>query len=212
MKTQREKSIRNKNALIVFAKPPIAGFAKTRLISALGEVGAAEFHAKLLDHTLQHVVSKSLWDTYLWCAQEPNHPFFQRCFSRYDIHLQAQTQGDLGQRMTHAMQSMLYEYEKVCIVGADCPLMNAEKIKQAFADLHSQNDVVVTPAEDGGYVLMAVMLQLNPAVFSGVRWGGESVFRQILKNLRHLKLTPIIQSTLWDIDTPEDLHRVLLHG
>ena len=201
-------SNRKEKALIVFAKPPVAGLAKTRLIPALGENGAAEFHAKLLNLTLKNVVSENEWDTHLWCSENIVHPFFQTCVSGYSIKLHLQSEGDLGERMTHAMQYMLSQYEKVCIIGSDCPVLDRSKLRKVFAGLNSDKDVVVTPAEDGGYVLMAVRKELNADIFSGTQWGGRDVFQNTLKNIQGLKLNPVIQSTLWDIDTPEDLNRI----
>ncbi len=200
------------NALIVFAKPPIAGLAKTRLIPALGEAGAASFHGELLTSTLKRVVvlnaTEKEWDTHLWCSQDMAHPFFQACLSNFPITLQMQSSGDLGARMAHAMQLMLNDYDNVCIIGADCPVLDADKIREVFTLLKSKNDVVITPAEDGGYVLMAVRQQFYPVIFSGTQWGGTDVFQHTLDNVRALKLNPLIQPTLWDVDTPEDLTRL----
>lgn len=207
-----------KNALIVFAKPPVAGLAKTRLIPALGAAGAAAYHAKLVKHTLVNVVCdnrsgklyENKWDTHLWCSENKSHDFFLSCLSEFSVTLQEQSQGDLGERMFHAMHFMLKKYDKVCIIGCDCPVLDRNKITEVFARLMSKNDVVVTPAEDGGYVLMAVKQQLMSEMFSSIQWGGADVFERVLYNLRGLNLNPLIQPTLWDVDEPEDLNRQAL--
>ena len=196
-----------KNALIVFAKPPIAGLAKTRLIPALGEDGAADYHKKLLHHTLKNVICEEKWDTHLWCSENTKHDFFQFCEKEFSLVLQQQIDGDLGSKMAHAIEQMLKDYEKVCIIGSDCPLINVQKIQDVFNCLKKNDDVVITPAEDGGYVQLAVKRQLQPAIFAGIRWGGADVFQTTLHNISRLGLNPVIQSTLWDIDEPEDMIR-----
>ena len=139
---------------------------------------------------------------------EHDASFFQMCSSQYPIKLHTQIAGDLGEKMSHAIQYMLNDYEKVCIIGSDCPVLDINKIRKVFSQLNVKEDVVVTPAEDGGYVLMAVRKQLDPDVFIGTRWGGDDVFQHTINNLQSLKLNPVIQPTLWDIDTPEDLNRI----
>jgi len=205
------KKVMNKNnALIIFSKPPIAGLAKTRLIPALGEEGAAEYHGKLLRHTLTNVVCEGEWDSHLWCSENMGHSFFQSCLADYAITLHEQSGDDLGERMANAIQSMLGEYESVCIIGSDCPVLNRDKIRIVFASLNSKDDVVITPAEDGGYVLLAVRQQLRTEIFSGIKWGGADVYRQTLNKVRLLALKPAIQPVLWDVDEPADLDRIIL--
>ena len=206
---------KNKNALIVFAKPPIAGLAKTRLIPAIGEAQAAEIHGKLLIHTLSNVVFTSekdnRWDTHLWCSEKPEHPFFQVCQRQFNLKLHVQSGNGLGERMAHAMRHMLNEYEKVCIIGADCPVIDRDKIHQVFASLNKNDDVVITPAEDGGYVLLAIKQQLLDNIFTDIEWGKADVYQRTLTNLRNLNLNPVIQPTLWDVDEPADLKRINLN-
>lgn len=196
-----------KNALIVFAKPPVAGLAKTRLIPALGEDGAAAYHKKLLHHTLENVIFEDKWDTHLWCSENTKHDFFQFCEKEFSLVLRQQINGDLGSKMAYAIEQMLKGYEKVCIIGSDCPLINVQKLQNVFNQLKKNDDVVITPAEDGGYVQLAVKRQLNPEIFAGISWGGAGVFQATLNNINRLGLNPVIQPTLWDVDEPEDLIR-----
>jgi len=198
---------KRKNALIIFAKPPVAGLAKTRLIPALGKEGAAQYHGRLLLHTLNNVVMECEWDTHLWCSDNLKHPFFQSCEKKFSVDLHEQRGNDLGSRMYHAMNEMLKEYDSVCIIGSDCPILDVEKIRNSFACLKIKEDVVITPAEDGGYVLLAVKQALKPEIFSNISWGGSDVFQHTLDNMESLHLNSLIQPTLWDIDEPEDLNR-----
>ena len=200
------------NALIVFAKPPVAGLAKTRLIPALGKDGSAEMHAKLLMHTLGSVSSpqnlENTWDTHLWCSNDPDNHFFIECEKRFGVTRHKQVGVDLGERMAHAIHTMLQSYQRVCIIGSDCPEMNSLKVSTVFSCLKTENDLAITPAEDGGYVLLAVKERLFPEIFSDIEWGGAGVFNQTISKIEALELNAKIQPTLWDVDEPVDLKRV----
>ena len=93
--------------ILVFARAPIPGRAKTRLIPALGEQGAAELHSKLTLHTLDTTTQSNLCPVELWSADEHEHSFFSDCAERYPITLKQQQGIGLGQRMSLAMSETL---------------------------------------------------------------------------------------------------------
>ena len=192
---------------MIFAKPPIAGVAKTRLMPRLGAVGAAALHQKLVLRTLDNVHRPEQWDTNLWCAGDVTHPFFQACALDYRLSLYPQSEADLGQRMYAALQSSLRVYEAVCLLGTDCPLLSEAHIRQAFEQLDQGHDLVFSPAEDGGYVLIAAKF-IKRELFENIQWGSCTVMQQSLANAEQLSLQVSLLPTLWDVDVPEDLPRL----
>ena len=197
---------KNKNALIVFAKAPVAGTAKTRLIPRLGAQGAAELHQKLVLHTLNNLVNPQHWDTILWCAGDRQHDFFQHCLASFDLVLDFQQGENLGDRMFHAIASSLSVYSSVCLVGTDCPVLTRCTIIEAFESLEA-SDMVFNPAEDGGYVLLAAKL-IDRRVFENIRWGTGEVMQKSLENVKKTGYQVSLLSTLWDVDVPDDLFRL----
>jgi glycosyltransferase A (GT-A) superfamily protein (DUF2064 family) len=126
--------------------------------------------------------------------------------------------GDLGERMANAAKEAmeLYDLGPLLLIGADCPMMPPEAITAAFQRLSADRendpgaDVVLGPAEDGGYYLLGLrsMDSVSP-LLSGVDWSTERVFEQTVGNARRLGLR--CDSNLpicYDIDMPADLGRL----
>jgi len=196
----------NKKVLLVFAKAPIAGHAKTRLIPKLGPQGAADLHEQLLNHTLNNVIDADSWDTQLWCATDPEQTFFKQCAERYNIPLFQQQGADLGERMYHALAIVLSNYKSAVLIGTDCPLLDQEKIAAVFEDL-TDDSLVITPAEDGGYVLIGAS-RIEKEIFAKVDWGTSNVMSQTLRNIKQINCDAKLHPQLWDVDLPEDLVRL----
>ena len=196
----------HKQCLLVFAKPPTPGYAKTRLIPALGQQGAAELHRRLVLRTLAKVSSKGLWDVQLWCAGDINDDFFQSCLSQFDISLKTQSGSDLGKRMSNAFEDALANYDRVVVIGTDCPLLDQKIIAESFHCL-TNYPVVINPAEDGGYVLLGLK-SVDDKVFENVSWGTSLVTQQTLSNLNKLNWTTATLPLLWDVDLPQDLEKL----
>lgn len=194
------------NSLIVFAKAPVPGLAKTRMIPVLGEKGAAELQRELILRTLKQNTSPKQWDTQLWCAPDLNHPIFSHAKQQYDLELFTQLEGDLGLKMGYAFKVALSKYPHAVIVGTDCPAMNAAIIRQSFAALLSGNDAVVVPALDGGYTLLGLK-QCHPSIFKGINWGSTSVMEQTRERLKALNWKVAELEPMWDLDEPQDLER-----
>jgi len=192
--------------VLVFAKPPIPGYAKTRLMPALGAEGAAALHSKLVDRVLKNLSNSEAWDVQLWGAGDVNHSFFTLCQNKYQLSFYEQRGENLGDRMFNAMRTALESYEKVVIIGTDCPLLDREVVEHAFQGLN-YNQVVINPAEDGGYVLLGLKA-IDSKIFANVNWGTASVADQTFRNLLNLGWDYTVLPTLWDIDRPEDLAKL----
>jgi uncharacterized protein len=192
--------------VIVFAKAPVPGEAKTRLIPAIGAAQAALMHAALTERAIVTAQNSSADDVELCCTPNSAEAFFQYCAEDFAVSLTEQGDGDLGQRMLRALDSALEYIDKVIIIGADCPALTAKHIQHAAKALDNV-DVVLMPAEDGGYVLIGAA-RTHAKMFDGVNWGTSTVLAEQRRNLIACGLTLIETDTLWDVDRPEDLARV----
>jgi uncharacterized protein len=191
-------------AVAVLAKAPLPGFAKTRLIPALGAEGAALLQARLVEHTVETACAACLGPVTLWAAPDENHPLFQAIKARFDVALARQDGSDLGARMLTAMAAA---NAPALIVGTDCPALTSDHLRAAADILRDGTDAAIIPADDGGYVLIGMRAPVR-ALFSGMRWSAPSVLDDTRRRLRDLDLTWREPVTLWDLDLPEDLERL----
>lgn len=190
----------------ILAKAPVAGWAKTRLIPALGAAGAARMHRRMVLRTLAVVAQAGLVPT-LWCAPSPAHRFFRALQASTSIDCKTQAEGDIGQRMhaafvAHARRSTA----PLLLIGSDCPIFSACHLRLAAQRLLSGDEAVVTPAEDGGYVLIGLQ-QPQATLFEGLAWSTSEVMAHTRQKLHAAGLRYSEMPTLWDMDTPQDLAR-----
>jgi uncharacterized protein len=195
-------------AVAVLAKAPIAGFAKTRLIPVLGEAGAAALQARLSERAVETAVQAGIGPVTLWATPDETHTSFHALAEKYAITLARQPDGDLGARM---LAAIIAARGPALVIGTDCPALTPDHLRTAAAALREGMDVVITPAEDGGYVLIG-MSQAHPALFSDISWGESTVMVQTRQRLRAQNLAWHELATLWDLDRPEDLPRLASIG
>ena len=191
-------------AVAVLAKAPLPGFAKTRLIPALGGEGAALLQARLVEHAVETVCAACLGPVTLWAAPDESHPLFQGISARFGVALACQDAGDLGARMLTAMAAA---NAPALIVGTDCPALTSDHLRAAADILRDGADAAMIPADDGGYVLIGMRRPVR-ALFSGMRWSAPDVLDETRRRLRDLGLTWREPVTLWDLDLPKDLERL----
>ena len=191
----------------IFSKAPVAGQVKTRLVPYISAEQAASLHAELTRDRLQLCASAGLCDVQLWCSPDIHHPFFLDCRTRYGIELQAQSDGDLGARMSTAIKAVLDDYRKVIIIGSDAPALDMDTIEAAIEQLDVA-DVVLVPAEDGGYVLIGASSHHDDLLVD-VAWGTPQVLPDTLRNIESVGLDYGLLAECWDVDRPEDLQRYL---
>lgn len=188
----------------VFARAPVPGTAKTRLIPALGAVGAARLHRQLVLRTLRTAYGAGLGPVTLWCAPDSSHRFF-RALRERGVRCREQTAGDLGERMRHALASTLPA--PTLLIGSDCACLSPEHLRMAAHALQQGNDAVFLPAEDGGYALVGLRVPAPKVLFEGIPWGGPEVMAVTRQRLSMLGYTWAEPAVVWDIDTPADLLR-----
>lgn len=193
--------------LLIFAKAPVPGRVKTRLAGRLGVRGAAELYKQLLRGTLAMACTARLCPVELWCAPDARHGFFTACRREYGVRLRRQCAGDLGQRMSHALDRALHESEQAVLIGGDCASVGAMELRAAFDYLVDRRDVVLGPAVDGGYVLVGVR-RPRPAMFRGVAWSAPTVLEATRRRLERAQADWVELSVGWDVDTPADLRRL----
>ena len=194
--------------VLIFSKAPVPGQVKTRLIPSLGESGAAQLHRQLVERTLQTAFSARLGAIDLCCAPGTDDPYFADCAKRYGLGLRTQGEGDLGERMSRALESGLAEGTPGVLIGCDCPALTPDYLREAAAVLANGSDAVFGPAEDGGYVLVGLGRMPTAGLFDNISWGTAAVMQQTRARLSQLGWTWRELTTLWDVDRPEDLPRL----
>ena len=192
-------------AVAIFAKAPVWGYAKTRLIPRLGPDGAAAFAARLIEHTVRTAVSAGIGPVTLWCAPDAGHPLFQ-ALGRRGPSLAVQPTGDLGFRMLAALQATT---GALVLIGTDCPELRAGDLRDAAGALAAGADAVIAPSEDGGYGLIAARRPIA-CLFHGIPWSTGEVAAATRARVAENGVTLAELRTTWDVDTPDDWDRLAL--
>lgn len=191
--------------LILFARYPVAGRVKTRLIPALGAEGAAALHRRLVLRTLrsaQAAASAANLDLQIFFDGGSTAAMSHWLGDRWAC--RPQPAGDLGQRMAFAFEeSFRAGSMATVIIGSDCPALTSDHLVAAFNAL-SRSPAVFGPATDGGYYLVGLSHPI-PELFRGPAWGSETVLADSLRILQGLGLKPALLDRLDDLDRPEDL-------
>lgn len=189
--------------LLIFAKAPVPGRVKTRLIPFLGKEGACELYTHMATDIISRLSASFLCPVHLYCQPDPSHIFFREHARRQYIEVGSQTGSDPGARMHNAIAHGLKKYQKAIVIGTDCPDYSAEYVEEAIKQL-DVIDVVVGPAYDGGFVLIG-MKKVYASIFHKVEWGGKNVLQTTRRNIATQKLTSNLLPPLHDVDTVEDL-------
>jgi uncharacterized protein len=197
-----------RDALAVIAKEPVAGLAKTRLVPALGETGAARAAAAMLADTLAAVRASGA-DPWLCFTPTGARERLRRLAPGFG--LLAQAAGGLGDRLAACLADLLGAgAERVAIVGADTPHVPQASYRRAFA-LLDEVDVVLGPALDGGYYLVAAKAA-RPELFVGIPMGTEVVLTETLARAARGGLAVALLPPLRDLDRVEDLAAAMAAG
>ncbi len=191
------------SALIVFAKAPVAGQVKTRLIPALGPAGAAALAARLLQHTVNKAMATGLAHVELCTAPDRSHAAFAALAAQHRLRLSEQGDGDLGVRMNRALNRQLDLQRRVLLIGTDAPALDVATLHLAAQAL-LDHDAVFVPAFDGGYALVGLS-RPAPGLFEGMVWSTSQVMQATRERARQAKLSWVELPAVADIDEPADL-------
>jgi uncharacterized protein len=197
-----------RRALVVIAKEPVSGVVKTRLAATLGAEGAARVAAAMLADTLAGMAEVDA-EPWVYFTPPEARPRMSRLAPGFG--LLAQVEGDLGDRLAGCFAALLGGgADQVVIVGADTPQVPRATYQAAFA-LLDQVDVVLGPAQDGGYYLVGAKAAL-PELFVGVPMGTDAVLQVTMQRATRRRLRVGTVPTLRDLDRLEDLQAVLAAG
>jgi rSAM/selenodomain-associated transferase 1 len=193
--------------IVIFAKAPQPGSVKTRLIPALGAVGAATLARKFLAHTVQQALAADMGKVELCMSPAPGEAAWHAVALPNDVVQTGQGEGDLGERMARAVSRVTHPAEpsvtSVMLVGTDCPALTAPLLKQAAYQLQ-MHDAVLLPAHDGGYVLLGLKSPC-PELFEHMAWSTSVVCAETLRRMATLNMRVWQGPKLHDIDEPADL-------
>jgi uncharacterized protein len=189
--------------IVIFAKAPVPGRVKTRLVPALGEAGAAQLAHRMLLATVAEAEAAGLATPEICASPRPDHPDWQPFLPQADVGLASQGEGDLGERLARAARRVLGGDENILLIGTDCPALDRHKLRRA-AEALSAKDAVIHPAVDGGYALLGLR-RFDPCLFEGIAWSGPTVTADTIARIAALGWSLSVAETLQDIDEPEDL-------
>jgi rSAM/selenodomain-associated transferase 1 len=196
---KKQKSV---NLLCIMSRFPEEGRCKTRLIPAIGAGGAAFLQRRMSEHIIE-VGRQTDCDVLLLIDGGTDVEIQTWLGGKVDFLRQ---QGDgLGERMIHGFHTgFVKEYEKIILIGADCPSLTSSILQQGFRNL-KDSDLVLGPSVDGGYYLVG-MNQPHPEILSGIDWGTDQVLAQTMARACELQTSRL--PVLSDVDSAEDLHKL----
>jgi uncharacterized protein len=195
----------SKQHLIIFTRYPEPGKTKTRLIPALGAVGAANLQRQMTEYTIfQARELQKAADITVEVRFVGGDLQLMQDWLGDGLVYQPQGDGDLGLRMERSLFDAFERgAEQVIIIGSDCPGVNCQILATAFEQLQV-SDLLLGPAIDGGYYLIGLQRPI-PALFLNIEWGSTQVFQRTVDIAQKLKLSPIYLPPLADVDRPEDI-------
>jgi rSAM/selenodomain-associated transferase 1 len=196
---------------IVLSKAPVPGLVKTRLIPALGKQAACDLYEQLLvrlQGTLKSVIAKQASYVALWISGDKGHEAFKPWASLATFYQQPEgidRTVDLGERMAIAVQSSLSRGFIPVLIGVDVPNLDEAYLTDCIKQLQN-HDLVVSPAEDGGYGLLG-MKQFYPELFVNKVWGTDTVFESTRSDIVDLNINAAYLPCVWDVDELVDVER-----
>jgi len=191
-------------ALIVFAKAPVPGQVKTRLCPPLTPDEAASLHGSFVLDALERSRVLNKVDRFLACDPSSDHVFFKIMEERQGVRLTDQVGQDLGAKMSHACaEAFACGYRRVLIVGSDLPTLQPSVYAHTL-ELLAGHDLVLGPAQDGGYYLIALTRPL-PDLFVGIPWSSDQVLTLTQRKADAMALTTALLPPCRDVDRIEDV-------
>jgi rSAM/selenodomain-associated transferase 1 len=191
---------RRDNLLIVFSKNPAAGRVKSRLAASIGDEKALQIYEQLRELTERATVNIAASKVICYSDFIPES----------DLLLTGNTEAwlqqgsDLGERMHHAfLKGFTLGFTSIALIGTDCPEITPFILDLAFRKLE-EHDVVLGPARDGGFYLVALKHPF-PQLFLKRTWSTSKVLNDSLSIVREHRRSLGLLPALSDIDTIEDL-------
>jgi rSAM/selenodomain-associated transferase 1 len=192
--------------IVIFAKAPVPGSVKTRLIPALGEAGAAQLAFEMLQATVGEACAAGLGMPELCATPRSEHASWQPFLPGAQVSLADQGEGNLGVRLARAASRVVEAGENILLIGTDCPALGSHRLRSAASAL-ATNDAVIHATVDGGYALLGLR-RFDPSLFQEIAWSGPTVAADTIRRIEALGWSLAVRETLRDIDEPEDLTAV----
>ena len=196
-------------SLLLFARAPVAGRVKTRLVPHLTDDGAARLYRAFLEDAARGYLAPGRWDSIVAVDPDPDDPQLAGLFPAPWVR-QAQAPGGLGERLASAFLERFAEGAPfVVAMGSDHPTLPRRLLEEAFGRLALGNGAAVVPAEDGGYCAIGLACSVPVAeVFREVPWSSPSVLAITLRRLRRARVRVAVLESAYDVDRPEDIGRL----
>lgn len=194
-----------KKLILLLLKAPHEGFVKSRLAADVGEANALGVYKALVQAQLSRLPAN--WDLQIhFTPSDSLH--LMRDWLGMNLTYTAQCDGDLGDRLAFGFyQGFEQDYELVCAIGGDCPLLSAKHFEDTCRHLEQNpKDLVIGPSEDGGYYLIA-MREFIPELFEGIPWSSQKTLSKTIQQAEGVKRRVFLLETLFDVDTIDDLRR-----
>ena len=189
--------------IIIFAKAPQPGFAKTRLIPALGAEGTAKLAQQMLFNTLHEVLAAGIGTVELCSTPKIDDIAWQGITFPLGIEITDQGEGDLGARLARASERAIKNGGSVLLIGTDCVEMSATLLREAAQSLH-EHDAVIHCTADGGYALLGLKRH-SAVLFSDMPWSTDVVASTTIARIGQLGWSLHVGQLLHDVDAPQDL-------
>ena len=199
--TQKTK----KNILIIFLKYPEAGKVKTRLAKDVGDDEAARIYSHMALNIIEGAIDPKSYNTIIFYDPPEKEKEIKNWIGKKEVQYLPQIGNTLGDRISNAFKEVYSNgADKTVIIGTDCLEVTSEIINKAIS-LLGETQVVLGPAEDGGYYLLALN-QDRPQIFQDINWSTEHVLNQTVSKIVENKLNYQKLKTLKDIDTVDDIN------
>ena len=194
------------NVLFLFTKPARPGRVKTRLIGELTPEQAAALHAAFRDDVAERLAGGSFDLELAWALDDGE------AVPESSLPGRRQEGADLGERLYNALQSALVSAGggAVGAIGSDHPEIALATVEDAFQRLAAGADLVVGPAADGGYYLIALRSgAVHRDLFTCIAWSTDTVFSETMRRAERLGLKTELLPEGHDVDRPDDLRRLV---
>ena len=198
------------NALVLFAKAPIAGEVKTRLQPEITPENSARLQEAMIKDSISLMSEINNVEKTIYFLPIEKKYVFEKFIDGLPFHLNCQNGIDLGKKMENSFHDLFNKgFFRVVVIGTDSPALPKEYISKAFIDLNNA-DLVIGPSIDGGYYLIGFKEKVLP-VFSPVEWGSNKVLLQTEELIKKHNLKLSLLPVHYDIDTIEDLRYLKTH-
>jgi len=192
--------------LILFSKQPVAGQVKSRLHGVYGPQRAAEIAAFCIHRTVELATASWPGDVYLYGWPDAGHELYAGLAAAFPIDLGRQSGGDLGEKMSRALEQGIARAGAAAVMGCDVPHCPGAALRQAYDALASGKNVI-GPTQDGGYYFIGLQRVLVE-LFTDIPWGGPAVLARTLARAAEQAMEFVRLPELRDLDRPEDLRAV----